>query len=132
VPTAGEKLRVLVVDDSVDAAETMVMLLSLWGHDVQSAADGPTAIATAAAQRPDVVLLDIGLPGMSGYDVAERIRAIPELPETILVAMTGYGQAEDKARSRQAGFTLHLVKPVEPPVLQKLLSSLGSRGGGVR
>jgi two-component system, chemotaxis family, CheB/CheR fusion protein len=127
------RLRVLVVDDNADVAETLGMLLSHWGHDVKSAADGPTAIETAAAQHPDVVLLDIGLPGMSGYEVAEQIRANPALSDTILVAMTGYGQAEDKRRSRQAGITLHLVKPVEPPLLQKLLSSLGeARGGGDR
>ena len=127
------RLRVLVVDDNADVAETLGMLLSHWGHDVRSAADGPTAIETAAAQHPDVVLLDIGLPGMSGYEVAEQIRANPALSDTILVAMTGYGQAEDKRRSRQAGITLHLVKPVEPPLLQKLLSSLGeARGGGDR
>jgi CheY-like chemotaxis protein len=127
------RLRVLVVDDNADAAETLAMLLEHWGHDVKLAVDGPTAVETAAAQHPDVVLLDIGLPGMSGYEVAEQIRANAALSDTVLVAMTGYGQAEDKKRSRQAGFTLHLVKPVEPPLLQKLLSSLGeARGGGDR
>jgi two-component system CheB/CheR fusion protein len=125
------RLRVLVVDDNTDVAETIVLLLSHWGHDVKTAADGPSAVETAAAQHPDVVLLDIGLPGMSGYEVAEQMRAIPALSGTVLVAMTGYGQAEDKARSRQAGIALHLVKPVEPPLLQKLLSTLGeARGGG--
>jgi two-component system CheB/CheR fusion protein len=124
---------VLVVDDNADAAETLAMLLEHWGHDVKLAVDGPTALETAAAQHPDLVLLDIGLPGMTGYEVAEQIRANPALSDTVLVAMTGYGQAEDKKRSRQAGFTLHLVKPVEPPLLQKLLSSLGeARGGGDR
>jgi CheY-like chemotaxis protein len=127
------RLRVLVVDDNADAAETIGMLLNHWGHDVKSAADGPSAVETAAAQHPDVVLLDIGLPGMSGYEVAERIRANPALSDTVLVAMTGYGQSEDKRRSREAGINLHLVKPVEPPLLQKLLSSLGeARGGGDR
>ena len=94
------------------------------------AADGPSAVETAAAHRPDVVLLDISLPGMSGYEVAERLRANPELRETVLVAMTGYGQAEDKKETREAGFTLHLVKPVEPDVLQKLLADLGATRGG--
>jgi CheY-like chemotaxis protein len=120
------RLRVLVVDDNSDAAETLAMLLGLWGHDVRSAADGPTALATALAQPPDVVLLDISLPGMSGYEVAEQLRAKPELRDTVLVAMTGYGQAEDKKETLQAGFTLHLVKPVEPNVLQKLLADLGA------
>jgi len=126
-------LRVLVVDDNTDVAETIAVLLSHWGHDVKSAADGPTAVEIAAAQHPDVVLLDIGLPGMSGYEVAEQIRANPALSDTVLVAMTGYGQAEDKKRSRQAGITHHLVKPVEPSLIQKVLSSLGeARGGGDR
>jgi CheY-like chemotaxis protein len=125
------KLRVLIVDDNADAVETLAMLLDLWGHDVRSAADGPKALETAAAHRPDVVLLDISLPGMNGYEVAERLRARPELAQTVLVAMTGYGQAEDKSQTRRAGFTLHLVKPVEPDVLQKLLSDLGAtRGAG--
>ena len=123
-------LRVLVVDDNHDAVETLAMLLGLWGHDVRLAADGPSALETAAAHRPDVVLLDISLPGMSGYEVAERLRANPELRETVLVAMTGYGQAEDKKETREAGFTLHLVKPVEPDVLQKLLADLGATRGG--
>ena len=123
-------LRVLVVDDNHDAVETLAMLLGLWGHDVRLAADGPSAVETAAAHRPDVVLLDISLPGMSGYEVAERLRANPELRETVLVAMTGYGQAEDKKETRKAGFTLHLVKPVEPDVLQKLLADLGATRGG--
>jgi len=120
------KLRVLVVDDNADASETLTMLLGLWGHDVRTAADGPAAVETAAAHRPDVVLLDISLPGMNGYEVAERLRANPELAQTILVAMTGYGQAEDKKQTLRAGFTLHLVKPVEPDMLQKLLSDLGA------
>ena len=106
------------------------MLLGLWGHDVRLAADGPSAVESAAAHRPDVVLLDISLPGMSGYEVAERLRANPELRETVLVAMTGYGQAEDKKETREAGFTLHLVKPVEPDVLQKLLADLGATRSG--
>ena len=102
------------------------MLLGLWGHDVRSAPDGPTAVETAAAHRPHVVLLDISLPGLSGYEVAERLRANPDLAETVLVAMTGYGQAEDKKQTLRAGFTRHLVKPVEPNVLQKLLADLGA------
>ena len=120
----------LVVDDNRDAVETLAMLLGLWGHDVRLAADGPSAVESAAAHRPDVVLLDISLPGMSGYEVAERLRANPELRETVLVAMTGYGQAEDKKETSEAGFTLHLVKPVEPDVLQKLLADLGATRGG--
>jgi CheY-like chemotaxis protein len=123
-------LRVLVVDDNHDAVETLAMLLGLWGHDVRLAADGPTALETAAAHRPHVVLLDISLPGISGYEVAKRLRANAELRDTVLVAMTGYGQAEDKKESREAGFSLHLVKPVEPDRLQKLLTELGAKRRG--
>ena len=120
----------LVVDDNRDAVETLAMLLGLWGHDVRLAADGPSAVEAAASHRPDVVLLDISLPGMNGYEVAAKLRANPELRDTVLVAMTGYGQAEDKKETRAAGFTLHLVKPVEPDRLQKLLADLGAKRGG--
>jgi CheY-like chemotaxis protein len=126
----GSGLRVLVVDDNVDAVETLVMLLGLWGHDVRSAADGPAALQAAAAHHPDVVLLDITLPGMTGYDVARQLRADPELRDAVLVAMTGHGEAADKKAAREAGFTLHLLKPVEPDVLQKLLAGLGASRSG--
>jgi CheY-like chemotaxis protein len=121
---------VLVVDDNRDASETMTMLLGLWGHEVESAADGQAALEAAASQRPDVVLLDITLPGMSGYEVAKRVRANPDLRDSILVAMTGHGQAEDKKETRAAGFAYHLVKPVEPDLLQKLLAEIAARKGG--
>lgn len=123
-------LRVLVVDDNRDASETMSLLLGLWGHEVRSAADGPAALEAAAAQPPDVVLLDITLPGMSGYEVAKRVRANPALQDAVLVAMTGHGQAEDKKETRAAGFAYHLVKPVEPDVLQKLLAQIAAGKGG--
>ena len=106
------------------------MLLGLWGHEVESAADGQAALEAAASQRPDVVLLDITLPGMSGYEVAKRVRANPDLRDAILVAMTGHGQAEDKKETRAAGFAYHLVKPVEPDLLQKLLAEIAARKGG--
>ena len=120
----------LVVDDNRDASETMSMLLGLWGHEVRSAADGPAALEAAASQPPDVVLLDISLPGMSGYEVAKRVRANPALQGAVLVAMTGHGQAEDKKETRAAGFAHHLVKPVEPDVLQKLLAQIAAGKSG--
>ena len=120
----------LVVDDNRDASETMAMLLGLWGHEVRSAADGPAALEAAASQPPDVVLLDISLPGMSGYEVAQRMRANPALQASVLVAMTGHGQAEDKKETRSAGFAYHLVKPVEPKVLQELLAEIAASRGG--
>jgi PAS domain S-box-containing protein len=116
--------RVLVVDDNADSAETMVILLQIWGHDVHVATDGPSALVVAAERRPEVVLLDIGLPGMNGYDVARRLREIPGMENAVLVAMTGYGQEEDRRRSWEAGFTRHLVKPIASDILKEVLGDL--------
>jgi PAS domain S-box-containing protein len=123
-PARARRLRVLVVDDNRDAVESMALLLGLWGHEVTTAGEGTAALDRALSQRPDVVLLDIGLPGIDGYEVARRIRANPATSKTILVAMTGYGQAEDRQRAHEAGFTLHLVKPVEPEALQRALATV--------
>jgi two-component system CheB/CheR fusion protein len=114
----------MVVDDNKDAAESMSMLLELWGHDVICAYDGHTALEAAAKYHPEAVFLDIGLPGMDGYEIAERLRELPESGRTILVAITGYGQDEDRRRSREAGFDHHLVKPVAPETLHRLLDAL--------
>ncbi len=111
--------RVAVVDDNRDGAESLAMLLRLWGHEVYLAHDGPTAVEVVRANQPEVVLLDIGLPGMDGYQVARQLRA--ESPDRILVALTGYGQDEDRRRAREAGFNHHLTKPVAPEDLQALL-----------
>ena len=116
--------RVLVVDDNVDSVESMEVLLQIWGHEVRTAQDGPAALAVAAEYRPDIVLLDIGLPGMSGYEVAQRLREIPGLARMVLVAVTGYGQESDRRRTREAGFNRHLVKPVEPAHLQEILAAV--------
>jgi two-component system CheB/CheR fusion protein len=114
--------RLLVVDDNVDAADSLAMLLKLGGQEVRVAYDGPTALLVARAFRPQIVLLDIGMPGMDGYEVAGRLREDTELPPLLLVAVTGWGQDADKERSRQAGFDRHLVKPIEPSALQQLVS----------
>jgi signal transduction histidine kinase len=119
-------LRVLVVEDNVDAAESLAALLRLWGHDVHVVHDGLDAIDEAQRQHPEVVLLDIGLPGLDGYQVAKRLREDAELDGTLLVAMTGYGQPDDRRRSREAGIHHHFVKPVEPFVLRTLLANLGA------
>jgi two-component system CheB/CheR fusion protein len=111
------------VDDNVDAANTMAMLLRLSGHEVRTAHDGPSAIHAAQSYRPDIVLLDIGLPGMDGFEVARRLRALPDLKRLVLVALTGYGQEEDRRRSSAAGFDHHLVKPVDPSTLTELLAA---------
>jgi two-component system CheB/CheR fusion protein len=115
--------RVLVVEDNRDSAETLGLMLEMWGHEVRAAHDGPSALETALGFRPDVVLLDIGLPGMDGYEVARRLRGQSELEGLFLVAMTGYGQDEDRQRTQAFGFDHHLVKPVEPRVLERLLSA---------
>jgi CheY-like chemotaxis protein len=97
-------------------------MLKLLGHDVRVAYDGPTALALTRDFRPQVVLLDLGMPGMEGYEVARRLRQLPEPQSLLLVALTGWGQEEDRRRSREAGFDLHLIKPVEPDALQQLLA----------
>jgi two-component system CheB/CheR fusion protein len=115
--------RVLVIEDHVDSAETMVMFLEIAGHEAAVAHDGPEGIERAHAFRPEVILCDIGLPGgMDGYDVAHAVRADPELAGVRLIALTGYGQEEDKARAREAGFDAHMTKPIDPQVLERLLA----------
>jgi PAS domain S-box-containing protein len=121
---AARAWRVLVVDDNVDSAKVLAKLLRISGHDVRTAYTGPTALEAAAAYPPDVVLLDIGLPGLNGYEVARRLRQNHQLKGVRLVAVTGYGQESDHQLSREAGFDLHLVKPVEYQEVRKLLSTL--------
>jgi CheY-like chemotaxis protein len=117
------RLRTLVVDDNLDAAQSLARVLQrLYSHEVRIANDGPEAIALAQEFRPEVILLDIGLPGMSGYEVAERLRSQQEQAETFILALTGWGQEEDRRRSESAGIDHHLVKPVDPNVLIKLLA----------
>jgi two-component system OmpR family response regulator len=117
--------RVLVVDDNRDSAETIAMLVELWGHQVRIVHDGPAALASLRESPdwlPEVVLLDIGLPGIDGYEVARRLRHEPSVEGILMVAMTGYGQERDRQLSREAGFDHHLVKPVDPAMLQALLA----------
>jgi two-component system CheB/CheR fusion protein len=115
--------RVLIVEDNEDAAESLRLLLTGWGHEVHTAADGEKAIEIAGSVQPDVVLLDVGLPGMSGYEVARRLRALPSGERFRVIAMTGYGQEEDRRQSREAGMDAHVVKPVLPKQLSSLLTS---------
>ena len=116
---------VLVVDDNRDSADSLAMLLRLTGNDVRVAYDGRQALQVAEEFQPDVVLLDIGLPGMSGYDVARQMRRTSSLTETLLVALTGYGSEEDRRRSAEVGFCAHMVKPVDLAGLEDLLAGLG-------
>jgi two-component system CheB/CheR fusion protein len=116
--------RVLIVEDNADSAETLALLLRLSGHDVQVAGDGPNALRVASTFGPDIVLLDIGLPGVDGYEVARQLRQVPGMADKLIVAVTGYGQEQDRHRARQAGFDRHLIKPVNPDALLQLLQSL--------
>jgi CheY-like chemotaxis protein len=122
--TAHRHSRVLVVDDNRDSADTLAALLEAWGHEVRTLYDGPSTIAAVAEFRPKVVLLDIGLPKMNGYEVAAQLRKSANGRSLILVAFTGYGQDEDRRRVREAGFDYHLVKPLEPTELEKILDSV--------
>jgi PAS domain S-box-containing protein len=119
--------RLLVVDDNRDFANTLGALLETMGHDVRIAYDGTDALSKADAHLPEVVFLDIGLPGKNGYDVARALRSSPDLAGATLVALTGYGQAEDRRRVREAGFDYHLVKPAEPAEIMRILESLSTR-----
>jgi signal transduction histidine kinase/CheY-like chemotaxis protein len=121
--------RVLVVDDNADIAESLAGLLQDLGHTVRTAHAGPQALEVAREFRPELILLDIGLPGMDGYEVARRLRADPELSGLLVVALSGYGQEEDRRRAREAGFDEHLTKPVGLAALQPLLDR-GRRDGG--
>jgi PAS domain S-box-containing protein len=118
----GHPARILVVDDNLDAAQSLAILLRSWGHGVTVASDGPSALAAAAAHPPDIALLDIGLPGMDGYQIAEQLRKMQGLEKLVLIAITGYGQEQDRRLSQQAGFNHHLVKPVDLEALQSLLA----------
>jgi CheY-like chemotaxis protein len=117
-----QQFRILVVDDNVDAADSMAELLRLTGQQVAVAYDGLSALNAAQANPWDIIFLDIGMPKMNGLEVARKLRQHPGLKNVLLVALTGWGQKEDRRRSQEAGFDLHLVKPVEPAMLQQLLA----------
>ena len=123
------KRRVLIVDDSVDAVQTLKLFVDLLGHDVRTASDGEGAVAAAAEFLPDVVFLDLGMPGMDGYEAARRIRQQPWGRDIILIALSGWGQPEDRQRTKAAGFDHHLVKPASSADLQKLIDAGGNVSG---
>ena len=118
---APPPLRIVLADDNRDAADSMAMLLRAAGHQVEVAYDGAQALATGRGTHPDVMLVDIGMPGMNGYDLARAVRSEPWSANTLIIALTGWGQENDKRRSRDAGIDHHLVKPVEPAALDELL-----------
>ena len=123
-PRIEKQLEILVVDDNEDAANVLAMQLQLEGHQVHIAYDAPTALARAQLARPSVMVLDIGLPGMDGYELARALRERPDSRSATLIALSGYGQDEDRRKSRESGFDHHLVKPVDPQELTDLLSGL--------
>ena len=130
-PAPSSQLQVLVVDDNTDAAESLGVLLDIEGHAAHIAHNGAEALQIAREHPLDVVFLDIGLPDMSGYDVAKRLRLLPALQQTLLVALTGWGTQDDRQRTREAGFDRHLTKPAELPAVEELLraAALAKRGG---
>jgi PAS domain S-box-containing protein len=115
--------RIVLIEDNEDSREMLRVSLQMSGHEVGVAADGPSGLALVQRRAPDVVLVDVGLPGMDGYEVARRIRAMPEGRRIRLIALTGYGQPDDRRRSRESGFDAHLVKPIDPACLMSALSS---------
>ena len=123
-PVGSRGRRILVVDDNEDVAGSLAMVLRHMGNTVFLAYNGKEAIARATEQRPEVILLDIGLPDISGYETCRKIRETLVDPSPIILALTGWGQEEDKRLSREAGFDRHLVKPVTPQSLEKLISEL--------
>jgi CheY-like chemotaxis protein len=120
--------KILVVDDNIDAADTLALLLQLEGHHAEAVYESVQALEKARIFKPQVVLLDIGLPGMNGYELAERLRSMPELSATRLIALTGYGKSEDFQRTKAAGFDDHLVKPVDGATLKQALAENATRG----
>jgi CheY-like chemotaxis protein len=120
------KRRVLIADDNRDSADSLAMLLKVMGHEVSTAYDGERAVKAAEALRPDVGLLDIGMPRLNGYDACRRIREQPWGQRIFLIALTGWGQEEDRRCTEEAGFNHHIAKPVDPAMLMKLLASLPS------
>jgi two-component system CheB/CheR fusion protein len=120
-------LRVLVVDDNVDTAETLVMLLQLHGHDTCVAHTGHAAITAAHQFRPDLILLDIGLPGIDGFDVARHLRGQAEFADTFIVAASGFGRERDRRRAAEVGINMYLVKPYDPWLLEPILAAARHR-----
>ena len=118
---APSSRRILVVDNEHEVADMLALLIGLWGHEALVAYDGPSALAMASANPPDVVLLDIDLPNMSGYDLARRLRQLPEMAMALLVAITGYGR-EEVQRFKESGIDLHFLKPVDPAEIRTMLA----------
>jgi CheY-like chemotaxis protein len=126
----GQPRRVLVADDNADAAESLALVLTTMGHEVRIARDGQAAVGEVEAFRPEVALLDIGMPRLNGYEAARRIRQLPDGSGIVLAALTGWGQEDDKRKALEAGFVRHFTKPVDPEVLAQFLSEAAARVPG--
>ncbi len=122
-------MRLLLIEDNRDSAESLKTLLELYGHKVAVAYTGPEGLEAACHHKPDAVLCDLGLPGMSGFDVAGALRREPATASARLIAVSGHGSESDRQRCREAGFDLHLTKPVDPDTLQELLTAFPANGG---
>lgn len=127
--TTPPRCKLLIIDDNRDAADSLGMVLGLEGHSVEVAYDGVQGLQAVQGRMPEVVFLDLGMPGMNGFEIARRLRAMTGGDRIFLVALTGWGQEQDRERTRQAGFDLHLTKPVEPGALRKLIASISPAGG---
>lgn len=123
-PAATNRRRILVVDDNHDSVESLAILLTLQGHETHTAGNGQEAVEAAARLRPDVILLDIGMSSMNGYEACRRIREQPGGEDVFIIALTGWGQDEDRRRSSEAGFNQHMVKPLNLAVLMRLLAAM--------
>ena len=127
-PNPAVSRRILVVDDNEDSADALTVLLRLQGHLVESANDGPRALEAAERFQPDVILLDIGMPGMNGYEVCREIRQQPWGAAILLIAQTGWGKDQDRQRTKEAGFDGHLTKPIDHERLEEILADLSVDG----
>jgi DNA-binding response OmpR family regulator len=116
-------LRVLIVDDNLDTAGSLALLFRMWGHDARTTHDGLSAFQLAREFRPDVVVLDIGLPQLDGFEVAARLRALPEFQRTLIVGSSGYSRESDRLRAAEVGINVYLVKPFDPWRLESILES---------
>jgi CheY-like chemotaxis protein len=129
--TRSVRRRIVLVEDNLDAQQMLADLLTMWGHQVECASDGLEGVEKVLGLRPDVALVDLGLPGIDGYEVARRLRQAPAGRQLTLIALTGYGAPEQKARALAAGFDVHLVKPVDATSLSALLAQSGAPSSGV-
>jgi CheY-like chemotaxis protein len=120
---SDSRLRILVVDDDIDTALSLSFLFRTWGHDIQMAHDGPTAIAAARDFQPEAIVLDIGLPGMDGFEVARHLRSLRDFRRTLIAAASGFNQEEDRRLAREVGIDLYLAKPFDPWQLEEMFAS---------